>query len=381
MESLLTAEHLLLREEARAVAKELVEPGAVARDASCAFPAQEFRSLGERGCLGLSIESVFGGRGLDTVSTLLAVTEIAKACASTGLLAGFHSLVVCPLLSRLGKPELRQSWLSGLAGGRLLGALAMTDPPLSTDRPACAFAEGESVVLRGGKFFVPGAVAADLFLVYARWGESPAGIGRRRVVVLVPRDTDGLQVGPADAIFGVRAAGVAPVCFDDCRVPQCNVLGEVEDARSLSGVILAPANLAIAAQAVGIAGAIADKIVARASEREPSGSLVGARQPIQWKLADMQLQLDAARLLSLRAALACDRGEPFAYEALEAKIFAGRAAARIADEAIQVFGGTGAIRDGGGERHWRDAKTTELNPVSREAAQLAVARHLLEESR
>jgi alkylation response protein AidB-like acyl-CoA dehydrogenase len=132
---------------------------------------------------------------------------------------------------------------------------------------------------------------------------------------------------------------------------------------------------------VGIASAVFEKIVARASEREPSGSPIGARQPIQWKLADMLLQLDAARLLSLRAASACDRGEPFAYEAFQAKVFAGRAAARIADEAIQVLGGSGAIQDGGVERHWRDAKTTELNPISREAAQLAIARHLLEEGR
>jgi alkylation response protein AidB-like acyl-CoA dehydrogenase len=381
MESLLTAEQLRLREEARAAAEDLVAPGAVARDASCAFPAAEFCSLGERGYLGLTIETAFGGRGLDTVSALLAVTEIAKACASTGLLAGFHALAVGPLLARRGRPEIRQAWLPGLARGELLGALAMTDPPPSADGPAYAFAEGDHVVLRGGKFFVPGAVAADLFLVYARWGDGPSGGGRRRVVLLVPRDTAGLQVGPADAIFGVRAAGVAPVHFNDCRVPQSNVLGDAEDARSLSGIVLAPANLAVAAQAVGIAGAIADKIVARASEREPSGSPIGARQPIQWKLADMQLQLDAARLLSLRAASACDRGDSFAYEALQAKVFAGRAAARIADEAIQVFGGAGSIRDGGVERHWRDAKTTELNPISREAAQLAVSRHLLEEFR
>lgn len=381
MESLLTAQQLRHRDSARTAAEELVAPGAVDRDASCAFPSGELRCLGGRGFLGPTVEAVYGGQGLDTVSALLAVTEISKACASTGLLAGFHTLVVEPLLAMRGSAELRHGSLPALARGECLTALAMTDPPTPADGPAYAFADEDHVLLRGAKSFVPGALAAELFLVYARWGESPTGGGRRRVLLLVPRDTPGLQVGPADPIFGVRAAGVAPVRFNNCRLAFSNLLGEAEDARSLSGVVLAPANLAVAGQAVGIAMAIADKIVARASEREPSGSPVGARQPIQWKLADMQLQLDAARLLSLRAAAACDRGEPFDYEALQAKVFAGRAAARIADEAIQVFGGTGAIRDGGVERHWRDAKTTELNPVSREAAQLAISRHLLEEAR
>lgn len=381
MESLLTEGQLRLREEARATAERFVAPGAVERDASCALPRAELRTLGEHRCLGLTLGPAFGGRGLDMVSAHLAVTEIAKSCASTGLLVGFHELVVGSLIAARGRQEVRAAWLPGLSSGELLGALAMTDPPHAADRPAQAFAEGDHVTLHGAKFFVPGAVAADLFLVYARWGEGSASGGRRRVLVLVPRDTPGLEIGPADAIFGARAAGVATVRFDNAHVPQTFLIGDPEDARSLSGVVLAPANLAVASQAVGIAAAIAEKIIARASEREPSGSPVGARQPIQWKLADMRLQLDAARLLALRAAAACDRGEPFAYEALQAKIFAGRAAARIADEAIQVFGGTGAIRDGGVERHWRDAKTTELNPISREAAQLSVARYLLEETR
>jgi butyryl-CoA dehydrogenase len=383
MESLLTPAQIRLRGEARAAAAEIVAPGAVGRDAAGEFPATEIRALAERGFLGTMLDPARGGQGRDATSALLAAIEISKACASTGLLVGFHTLVVGPLTAQRVRPEVGDSIVRALATGAMLGAVAMTDPPSTgaAFAPAQAFPEGDCVVLRGGKLFVPAAAGADLFLVYARWSDSAAGAGRRRALLLVPRGAPGVAIDPADSIFGVRAAGVASLRFCDCRVESTHLLGGVEDARTLAPAILAPASLAVAAQAVGIAEAIFEKILARASGREPSGATLGARQPIQWKLADMRVQLDASRLLALRAADAWDRGQPFAYEAYQAKVTAGRAAARIADEAIQVVGGSGAIQDGGVERHWRDAKTTELNPISREAAQLAIARHLLEEPR
>ncbi len=194
MDSLLTAAQIRLRDEARAAAEEIAAPGAVERDASCAFPSAALRLLGERGYMGLRMDPSCGGLGLDAVSTLLVITEISRACASIGLLAGFHSLVVGPLVAKRGRPELCETWIRRLAGGGAIGALAMTDPPPSAvdASPAHAFVEGDHLVLHGEKRFVPGAVGADLLLLYARWSDCPTGGGRRRVLLLVPRDTVGL---------------------------------------------------------------------------------------------------------------------------------------------------------------------------------------------
>ncbi len=382
MDLLLTETQARLCTEARAVAEELLAPGAVARDRAASFPAAEIHAIAARGYLGMTVANDFGGAGWDAVTATLILSEISQACASTGLVAGLHALAVCEMLERRGSSAAREEFLPRLARGELLGALALTDPAPSdvASPPALVLRQEEELILRGCKIFVPGAVAADLFLVYARAGDESGG-GRRRVLVLVPRWTKGLEIGPADPIFGVRAAGVAGLRFQECRVPAAYQVGPIEEARSLATDLLACADLAVASQAVGIATAAFAKAAARAKEREPSGLPLGSRQVIQWKLADMQVLLDASRLFVLRAASARDRGEAYGYEAAQAKTFAGRAAARIADEAVQVFGGSGAITDGGVERHWRDAKTTELNPTPREAAQLAIARRLLEEVR
>lgn len=403
MESLLSASQIRLRQEARSLAESLLREGAEGRDRSAAFPSEEIRALARRGYLGMTGDPSHGGQGWDRLAASLVLIELARGCASTALVVGFHALVVCEAISRSASSALKSRHLPSLLRGESLGALAMSDPSAlgAPPDPATAWTEGDRLILRGSRESVPGATAADLFLVYAQVGSEQdggdagvprtrretTGVGassaadaspRRRALLLVPRGTPGLRIGPGSPPFGVRAAGVADVRFDECVVPSDQELAPPGEPRAVSGPILADADLVVASQAVGIAEEAFEKAVVRTKERDASGAHVGSRQSIQWKLADMQVLLDAARLFCLRAAIAADRGEAgYAREAAQAKCFAGRAAARIADEAVQVFGSAGAIADGGIERHWRDAKTTELNPTSREAALLSMARSLL----
>jgi alkylation response protein AidB-like acyl-CoA dehydrogenase len=370
----------MARARAAADADTICLRGAADRDVHRAFPAEELKELGRRGWLAARLGTDEGGLGLDPIASALATSEFSRACASIGLLLGFHNAVAVDALVRFASVEVRSRLLPAVARGELFGAAAFADPsavdPLA--RPAEAILEGDRIRLDGIKLFVPGATGADFFLVYAfadRGGRAP----RSRTLLVVPRDTPGLAVGPPDPIVGVRASGTATVRFEGCVLPGSAAL--VGDGRALGRELLAAADLVVAAQAVGIATAAVARAAARANERDATGSLVGSHQGVQFMIADMLTSLDASRLFVQRAAAAWDQGTGFAYEAAQAKAHAGRSAVRIADAAIQILGGAGSLTDYGIERHWRDAKTTELNPSTREAALLLVARSLLEETR
>jgi alkylation response protein AidB-like acyl-CoA dehydrogenase len=354
--------------------------GAADRDVNRAFPAEELRALGRRGWFAARLGADEGGLGLDETASALATIEFSRACASIGLLLGFHNAVVVEALVRFASDELRSRWLPAVVRGEALGAVAFSDPSTvdPSMRAAEAIHEKDRIRLDGIKAFVPGASGADLFLVYA-FADSGGRAPRPRTLLFVSRETEGLTVAPPDPLVGVRASGTATVRFKACLLdPSCALVG---DGRTRVRELLAAADLVVAAQAVGIGTAAVERAVVRANEREASGALVGSRQGVQFMIADMLTTLDASRLLVLRAASARARGGSFAYEAAQAKAYAGRAAVRIADSAIEMLGGAGSLADFGIERHWRDAKTTELNPDTRESALLHIARHLLEEPR
>ena len=371
-----------IREEARRIAEEVCAPEAAARDARGVFPRREIDRLAEAGWLGMRLDPPSGGRGLDAVSAALAVEEFSRGCASIGLLIGFHNFIVCDAVARHATADVRQDLLPKLARGDLFGAVALADPTTSTgeETAAVAIPDRDTFQLRGVKPFVPGAVGAGLFLVYAFTGGAEADPPPGRIVLLVPRSTPGLSVGPPDPLVGVRASGTASLTFEDCVVPAAFRLDTKAQAHTIVKDLLVSADLVVAAQAVGIARAALETSIGRAGERELSDSLVGSHQSVQFMIAGMLVALDASRLLLLRAAQAYERGSACAYEAVQAKAYSGRAAVEIADAAIQVLGGDGTLADHGIERQWRDAKTCELNPSTREAAQLFIARCLIERS-
>jgi alkylation response protein AidB-like acyl-CoA dehydrogenase len=395
------------REKARSSAETILTIGAEERDRSATFPADPLRALAAQGWMGMR------GNGeaatCSTLATLLAVAEFSSACASTGLLIGLHNLVVLDAIRTYGSDTARCDYLPRLARGEMLGAPAFPDPQ-PTRHPvapaAHAVRSGDGFVLRGAKSFVPGAVGAGLFLVYAFLDQvaplarpepitrpEPPGRPdpparpesfepphRDRVLLLVPRDTDGVSVDPPDPLVGVRACGAATVRFNECMIPASHQVAASSAARKIAREFLAAAEMVVSAQAIGIGEAAFGKAARRALESESNGNLTASREAVQFKIADMRVALDASILLLQRAARARDAGDrAFAYTAAQAKAFAGRAAVRIADDAIQIHGGEGSLAGHGIERHWRDAKTTELNPSTRESALLLVARHLLVE--
>lgn len=375
----LTREQLDLRDRARLAAAEIALPGAAARDVERRFPESEIARLSAAGWLGMTAGEEQGGTAIDTVSTAIVVTEFSRACASIGLLIAFHTLVV-ETLRRSADPEARKRYLPALATGDTLGALALADPVADSGRaPADAEAGDGGYTLRNWKAFVPGAVGAGLFLVYAYAGRDAGRPPHPRIFLLVPAGEARLAVGEADALIGVRGSGTASIRFDSLQIPRSHVVGPAEEVRSQLREILALADILVTAQAVGIAEAAHEQAVAFALSRDSGGSISGARQRIQFPIADMRVGLDASRLLLLRACLARDAGGDFIYEAAQARGFASRAAVRIADSAIQIAGGAGSLADHGIERLFRDAKTTELNPSTRETAMLTASRHLLEE--
>jgi alkylation response protein AidB-like acyl-CoA dehydrogenase len=382
MDFFLTTEQEKTCEQARSVAGEIFAQGAAARDASRAFPGEEIAKLAERGWLGMRVDSSDGGMGCDATSASLVVEEFSRACASIGLVVGLHAFLICDGIRRHGSDRARSEYLPKLARGELLGAVAFADPATSSaaEKVAVATRSGDSYRLNGFKPFVPAAVGADLFVVYAFLAGDDGGSSGERILLLVPRSAPGLTVGSTDPLVGVRASGTASVRFDDCEVAASNRLGEESEAKTILKELLAAADLVVASQAVGIATAALDRAVGRASERELTDKLVGSRQSVQFMVADMLVDLEAARLYVLRAADALQSGGDFVYQAAQAKGFAGRAAVRVADTAIQILGTDATLADHGIERNWRDAKTTELNPSTREVAYLLVARHLLEAS-
>lgn len=375
-----TSEQAAAGARAAADATEICLPGAAGRDIDRSFPAAELKELGRRGWLGARLSADAGGLGLDEVSSALVFAELSRACASIGLLLGFHNAVFLDALVRFASDEVRAHWLARVARGEALGAIAFTDPSAVDPKAHAleAILDGDRIRLNGTKAFVPGAVGADLFLVYA-FADSGGKAPRARTLLFVPRETAGLSIGTADPLVGVRASGTATVRFDGCELPVSHALPG--DGRKMARELLAAADLVVASQAVGIAAAAVERATARANERDSTGAMVGSYQGVQFMIADMLTSLDASRLFVLRAACAREHEGAFAYEAAQARAHAGHAAVRIADAAIQILGGAGSLTDYGIERHWRDAKTTELNPATRETALLIVARRLLEETR
>jgi alkylation response protein AidB-like acyl-CoA dehydrogenase len=368
------------REKAQGTAREVCAPGAAERDTTSSFPEKELRSLGGGGWLGMLVAEGAGGSGIDELSAALSVTEFSRACASIGLLIGFHNFLVCSCLDRHGTEEMKTTYLPKLASGEMLGAVALSDPATADEgvKPACAVLTEQGILIRGTKRFVVGAAGAGLFLLYAATECVEQDHPRARMLLVVPRETPGLSISAPDPLVGVRATGTASLRFDDCVVPVSMSIGAAGEGRKIGKELLAAADLVVAAQAVGIGTAAMEKAVERAREREADGAFVGSRQSVQFMIAEMQVQLSASRLFVQRAVDARGRGS-CAYQAAQAKTFAGRAAVEIADLAIQILGGDGSLADHGIERHWRDAKTCELNPSTREVAHLLVARHLLEE--
>jgi butyryl-CoA dehydrogenase len=376
----LTPEQKLIRDTARDLSQREIAPQAAQIDRTHEFPRKIFARLGEMGLLGIMVPEAWGGAGMDALSYVLAMEEIARACASTSVIMSVQSsLVSAPILSA-GNDAQRARWLPDLASGRKVGCFALSEPEAGSDAKAQktrAVRSGTGWILNGTKNFITNAPVADLALVFAT--TDPAKRSHGISAFLVPTSTPGFKVGPPDDKLGIRGAPSAQIFLTDCSVGDDARLGPEGDGFKIALHALDGGRIGIAAQALGIARAAFEDAIAYARERKTFGQPIAEHQAIQFKLADMRTEIDAARMLLWRAAVQKDSGRAYATEASMAKLFASEVANRAAKEAVQIFGGYGYLADFPVERHFRDAKITEIYEGTSEIQRMVIASALLKD--
>jgi len=376
----LSPEQKLIRDTARDLATREILPRAAEIDRTHQFPKEIFNRLGELGLLGVMVPEAWGGAGLDALSYAVALEEIARACASTAVAMSVQCSLVCAPILHEGDDAQRARWLPDLASGRKIGCFALSEPEAGSDAKAQrtrAVKDGGQWRLSGTKNFITNAPVADVMLVFAT---TDAAKGSRGIsAFLVPMDTPGLKVGKDDDKLGIRGARSAQVFLTDCAVGDDARLGPEGEGFKIAMRALDGGRIGVAAQALGIARAAFEDATRYALERKTFGQPIAEHQAIQFKLADMRTEIDAARLLLWRAAVSKDRGGAYGRDASMAKLFNSEVANRAAKEAVQIFGGNGYVEDFPVERHFRDAKITEIYEGTSEIQRLVIASALLKE--
>jgi len=380
MEIELTEEQQLLRESVRRFAREVVAPRAREIDASGEFPIDFFHQAGELGLAGVCVDEEHGGAGMDTVSYTIVIEEISKFCASSGVVLSVNNSLVCDPLDKFGDAEQRRRFLSPLAAGEKLGCFALTEPGAGSDAGALrttARRDGDDYVLDGDKVFITNGTHADIALVFASVDLEQRHRGITCFVVEC--DSPGFRRGHHEYKLGVQASGTTQLYFEGLRVPASQRLGGEGDGFKIAMATLDGGRIGIAAQAVGIAQGAFEAALAYAREREQFGRPIADFQAIQFYLADMAMELDAARLLVHKAAWAKEHQKRYTLEAAQAKLFASEMAQRVTNRALQIHGGYGYTREYDVERYFRDARITEIYEGTSEIQKLVISDWVLKE--
>ncbi len=374
----LTDEQELIREAVREFAESELAPIAAELDRDHRFPEEILPKLADLNLMGMPYPEKVGGAGADYVSYVIAIEEISRACASTGIIVSAHASLATWPVYRFGTEAQKERYLSDMASGRRLGAFALTEPAAGTDAGAgttTAVLSGDEYVLNGTKMFITNAPFAEVYIVFAK--TDPAQGTRGMSAFIVEKDTPGFSVGEAEHKLGIRGSSTPPIYFADCRVPKDALLGEEGSGFKIAMQTLDGGRIGVSAQALGIAQAALDASVAYAKERVQFGKPIATLQAIQWMIADMATAVDAARLLVYRAASCVDNGRPYSTEGAMAKLFASETATRVADRAIQIHGGYGYTESYPVERNYRDAKITELYEGTSEVQRMVISRSAL----
>ena len=385
----LTEEQELTRRAARDFAMEKILPRAAEIDEQGKIPPEILREMGALGFMGTYVPERYGGPGLDAVSYALVVEEINRACASTGVVLCSHmSLAVDPILNH-GSDAQKEKYLPRLARGEWIGCFALSEPASGSDAAAMrtsARRDGDHWILNGTKNFITNGSLANVAIVFAQTqGEGPLSAERQAqkrkgiAAFIVDKGTPGFSVGKLEKKLGIRGSDTAQLIFQDARVSAENLLGEVSEGYRIALSTLDGGRISIAAQAVGIARACLEDSLAYATQREAFGKKIADFQAIQWMLADMATEIDAARLLTWRAAAMKDAGEDYILAAAEAKLFASDVAVKASRDCVQIFGGYGYLKDFPAERHYRDAKITEIYEGTSEIMKLVIAEEIFKE--
>jgi len=374
----LTNEQKMIRDTVRDFATNVIQPRTITIDKEATFPVDIFKQMGELGLMGIPFPEVYGGSGGDTISYALAVEEIGKVCASTGLsYAAAVSLGATPIYA-FGTEEQKEKYLKPLAEGKTLGAFGLTEPNAGSDAggtQTTATLDGQEFIINGEKCFITNASYAKTIIITAVTGKDERG---KNIIsaIIVPTDAEGITITNNYDKMGVRGSDTAEVVLDNVRVPKENLLGDPNKGFKQFLSTLNGGRISIAALGLGIAQAALDRSLKYAKERKQFGKPLTSFQAIQFKLADMAMEVELARNMIYKAAWLKDVGKPFAKEAAYAKLFATETAFRNANQAIQIHGGYGYMREYEVERLLRDAKLLEIGEGTSEIQRVVIARQL-----
>jgi len=374
----LTEEQKMARDSARDFAEKRLKPLAQKFDEEEEIPLELYREAAELGFFGLLLPESYGGLGLDHIAYALVMEEIARACAAFQVCLTVHNSLISTAILRFGTEAQKERWLGKLATGEWIGAYSLSEQGSGSDAGSLkcsARLDGAHYVLNGNKAWVSSAAISDLFLVFVSTDPSKAGRGVSCLVV--PKGLPGFSVGKKEKKMGIRGSGTHELHFKDCRVPKENLLGVQNEGFKIALAQLDGGRIGIAAQAVGIARAAFEESVAYAKARQQFGKSLADFQATQFKLADMAVRIEAARLLTLQAAALASRGRRATQAASMAKLFASESANRIAFDAVQIHGGNGYVREFPVERYYRDARITEIYEGTSEIQRVVISREIL----
>jgi len=377
----LTEEQKLLQKTVHEFAETEVKPLARHIDETGEFPRETFRKAAELGLTGITIPEDQGGAGFDHISYAIVVEEISRVCASTGAILSVQNSLVCDPIHRFGTPEQKKKYLQPLARGEKIGCYGLTEPQAGSNAAALrtvAVRKGDHYVINGTKAWITNGGAADMVIAYVN--TDPAKGEKGITAVIVEKGTPGFKVGKEEKKLGINATACVELSFSDCEVPVENRVGNEGDGYKVALSTLDGGRIGIASQAVGIAQGAFEASLKYAGERQAFGGPISQFQAIQFMLADMSTEIEAARLLARRAAWKQDTGARFSMEAAMAKLFASEMATRVTHKAIQIHGGNGYSREYPVERMYRDARITEIYEGTSEIQRLVISAWVLKSS-
>ncbi|MDA0231888.1 MAG: acyl-CoA dehydrogenase family protein [Chloroflexi bacterium] len=378
MRPLYSEQQEMLAATVREFAEKEISPRAAEVDESESFPLAQFKGLARLGLTGLTVDEAYGGSGGDYRDMMVVVEEVAAACGSTSTALITHVSLGSQPINQFGTDAQKKRWLPSLTAGEKIAAFALTEPQSGSDALGLTtniVEDGDSYVMNGTKLFITNGGVADVFTVFVT--QDRAAGYRGISAIAVEKGTPGFTVNPQHGKMGMRGCEAAELVFDNCRVPKENILGSPGGGYRIALKILDSSRIMIAAQCLGLARGALDAAISYARQRKAFGSVIGKKQAIQFMLADMATELDAARLLTFRAASLYDAGMPHSKEAAMAKLFASEAAGRIASKAVQIHGGAGYFRPSIVERIYRDQRVTEIYEGTSEIQRLVISRELL----
>jgi len=374
----LTEEQILIQKTAREFADNELAPGVVERDEKKIFPKEGINQMADLGFMGMMVEPKWGGGGMDSISYTIAMEEISRVEASSGVVMSVNNSLVCYLVEKFASDYLKEKYLKPLASGKKLGAFSLSEPQAGSDASnmrTLAKKDGDYYYISGTKNWVTNGINSDYIILFAITEE---GIGHKGIsCFLLDKEWDGLETGKPENKLGIRASDTCELYFDNVKVPAENLIGDEGEGFKIALATLDGGRIGIASQALGIAQASLNASVAYSNERIQFGKPISKKQGIQFKIADMGMEIEAARLLIRQAAWKKDQKQNYGHIASMAKVYASEVAMRASTQCVQIHGGFGYMRESGIERLMRDAKITQIYEGTSEIQRVVIARELL----